>query len=58
MSKKPIDDSCSCYVCKNYTRSYLRHLTMEKEMLGAHLLSYHNIAYLTQLVEQLKKSIR
>jgi tRNA-guanine family transglycosylase len=36
----------------------LRHLIMEKEMLGAHLLSYHNIAYLTQLVEKLKKKIR
>jgi len=58
LSKKPIDDSCSCSVCQKYTRSYLRHLIMEKEMLGAHLLSYHNIAYLTQLVEKLKKKIR
>ncbi len=56
-SKKPIDDKCHCYVCQNYTRSYLRHLVIEKEILGLHLLSYHNIAYLTQLVAELKSKI-
>lgn len=56
-SKKPIDESCQCYVCQNFTRSYLRHLVIEKEILGLHLLSYHNIAFLTQLVEKLKKTI-
>ncbi|HRY91593.1 MAG TPA: hypothetical protein P5229_04610, partial [Candidatus Gracilibacteria bacterium] len=44
-------------VCQNFTRSYLRHLVIEKEILGLHLLSYHNIAFLTQLVEKLKKTI-
>lgn len=57
-STSPLSDSCSCYVCKNFTLGYLRHLVVEKEILGLHLLSYHNIAYLTALVELLKKKIR
>ena len=57
LSKKPIDDKCGCYVCKNFTRSYLRHLMTEKEILGLRLLSYHNIAYLTNLVNKLKRDI-
>lgn len=57
LSKEPLDDWCECYVCKNYTRSYLRHLTMEKEMLGAHLLSWHNISYLHQIVAETKREI-
>jgi queuine tRNA-ribosyltransferase len=57
LSKKPIDDKCECYVCKNFTRAYLRHLMIEKEILGLRLLSYHNIAYLTNLVNKLKKRI-
>lgn len=57
LSKKPLDSLCKCYTCKNYTRAYLRHLLMEGEILGLHLLSYHNIAYLTQIVEDLKKKI-
>jgi queuine tRNA-ribosyltransferase len=54
-SGKPLDSGCTCYVCKNYTRSYLRHLVIENEILGLHLLSYHNIAYLHQIVEEAKK---
>ncbi len=55
--KNPIDKKCSCYVCANYTRAYLRHLVIEKEILGLKLLSYHNIAFLTNLVRQLKKTV-
>lgn len=57
LSKKPLDDKCKCYVCKNYTRAYLRHLITEQEILGLHLLSYHNISFLTQITDQLKKQI-
>ncbi len=56
-STKPIDENCDCYVCKNYTRAYIRHLIIEKEILGLHLLSYHNIAYLHNLVKKLKQEI-
>jgi queuine tRNA-ribosyltransferase len=57
LSLEPLDPDCHCYTCKNYTRGYLRHLIMENEILGLHLLSYHNIDYLTQLVEKLKSEI-
>jgi queuine tRNA-ribosyltransferase len=57
-SGKPLDPACKCYVCKNYTRSYLRHLVMEKELLGLHLLSYHNIEFLHSVVEKERSRIK
>lgn len=56
-STEPLDKDCNCYVCQNYTRSYLRHLLMESEILGVHLLSWHNIAYLMQVVDKEKSKI-
>lgn len=55
--KKPIDETCNCYVCKNYTRSYLHHLVKENEMLAGSLISLHNIAYLHQVVEKERERI-
>ena len=54
---KPIDEKCNCYVCKNYSRSYLHHLVKENEMLWWILLSLHNIAYLHQLVEKIRNDL-
>ena len=54
----PLDPECDCYVCKNYTKAYLRHLMNSGEMLGASLLSYHNLYYLTHLMEDIKRAIR
>jgi len=56
-STEPIDKMCNCYTCQNYTRAYLRHLIMEKEILGIHLLSLHNIAFLHNIVEKEKRQI-
>jgi queuine tRNA-ribosyltransferase len=53
----PIADDCSCYVCTNYTKAYLRHLVMGREMLASMLLSYHNIAYTAQYMAKIRKSI-
>ena len=53
----PIDETCNCYVCKNYSRSYLHHLVKENEMLWWILISLHNIAYLHQLVEKEREKI-
>lgn len=58
MSTEPLDTECECYTCKNYTRAYLRHLIMENEILGLHLLSYHNIAFLMQVVERFKRTVQ
>ena len=54
----PIDDNCDCYTCKNYTKSYLRHLITNKEMLGGTLLSIHNIRFLIRLTEELREAIK
>lgn len=53
----PIDSQCSCYTCKNFSRAYLRHLIVAKEMLSATLISIHNITVLIQLVKELRRAI-
>ena len=53
----PIEDDCDCYACKNFTKAYIRHLICSDEMLGAQLLSIHNLRFLTRLSEQVKKAI-
>ena len=54
----PIDETCDCYTCKNYTRSYIRHLISTKETLGGSLLSIHNIRFLIRLTEELRQAIK
>ena len=54
----PVDPECDCYTCKNYTRSYIRHLITTKEMLGSTLLSIHNIRFLIRLTEELRQAIK
>ncbi len=53
----PIDESCGCYTCKNYTKAYLNHLIKAKEMLGATLLTIHNEFFIVDLVEKMRQSI-
>ncbi len=54
----PLDQNCSCYTCQNYSRSYLRHLFKAKEVLGARLLSYHNLYFLIELMSNLRQAIK
>lgn len=53
----PLDAECGCYCCKNYTKAYLRHLLNVDEMLGAMLLSLHNITFLHKLMRGLREAI-
>lgn len=53
----PLDDECDCYTCKNYTRSYLRHLVKANEILAVRLLSTHNLRFLTKLMERVRIEI-
>lgn len=55
---EPLDPECDCYACKNFTKAYLRHLFNVDEILGAQLLSIHNLRYLTHLMEQIKEAIK
>jgi queuine tRNA-ribosyltransferase len=54
----PLDVSCDCYTCRSFTRSYLRHLVMQKEILGAQLLSLHNLRVLIGLTADARDAIR
>lgn len=47
----PLDPACHCYTCQYYSRAYIRHLVVAKEMLAATLLSIHNIAFLVAFVK-------
>lgn len=53
----PIDDECSCYTCKNYTRAYIRHLIHCDEVLGLKLVSLHNVHFLVHLMENVRTAI-
>lgn len=55
---RPPDEACDCYVCKNYTRAYLRHLIHANEILGFRLATYHNLYFLLKLMEQVRQAIR
>jgi queuine tRNA-ribosyltransferase len=54
----PLDAKCGCYTCKNFSRSYLRHLFNAKEMLGLVLLSLHNVYFFLDLMRQIRAAIK
>jgi queuine tRNA-ribosyltransferase len=54
---RPIDETCACYTCRNFSRAYLRHLIIAKEMLSATLLSIHNLHTLLELAREMRKAI-
>nr|XP_029124307.1 queuine tRNA-ribosyltransferase catalytic subunit 1 isoform X1 [Elaeis guineensis]XP_029124308.1 queuine tRNA-ribosyltransferase catalytic subunit 1 isoform X1 [Elaeis guineensis]XP_029124309.1 queuine tRNA-ribosyltransferase catalytic subunit 1 isoform X1 [Elaeis guineensis]XP_029124310.1 queuine tRNA-ribosyltransferase catalytic subunit 1 isoform X1 [Elaeis guineensis]XP_029124311.1 queuine tRNA-ribosyltransferase catalytic subunit 1 isoform X1 [Elaeis guineensis] len=54
--ERPIDPTCSCMVCKNYTRAYI-HCLVTKDAMGSQLLSYHNLSYMMRLSRDLHTSI-
>ena len=56
-SDNPIDPSCGCKVCKNYSQAYLNHLDKTNEMLGSILNSFHNIYYYQTLMNEIRLSI-
>lgn len=53
----PVDPSCDCYTCNNYSRAYISHLTRAKEMLAATLLSIHNLHFLVRLAGDARRAI-
>lgn len=53
----PIDDRCDCYACRNYTRAYVRHLLKVNETMGIRLTSYHNLYFLTHLMQRVRQAI-
>ena len=55
---KPIDENCNCWVCKNYTRAYIRYQLYQEEAVGHRLASFHNLYYLQRLMEQSRAAIK
>ncbi|MBU6483748.1 MAG: tRNA guanosine(34) transglycosylase Tgt [Betaproteobacteria bacterium] len=53
----PLDAGCSCYTCRNFTRSYLHHLHRINEILGARLATIHNLHYYLTLMAELREAI-
>jgi len=54
---KPLDENCECSICKRYSRGYLRHLYMAKEMLAATMISHHNLAFFLGLMKEIRAAI-
>ena len=54
----PVDTSCDCECCKNYTKAYIRHLLVAEETLGQRLLSIHNLRFLIRIMEGIRLSIQ
>lgn len=55
---RPIDEECNCYTCQHYTRSYIRHLVKADEILGARLISIHNVHFLENLMKDIRQSLK
>ena len=54
----PIEDTCDCYTCKNFTKAYLRHLITSDEGLGPRLLPIHNSRFLIKMMEEIREAIK
>lgn len=54
----PLDPNCDCYTCKNYTKSYIRHLHKCDEIFGKTLLSIHNVNFLLKLASDIRQAIK
>ncbi|MFC5477930.1 tRNA guanosine(34) transglycosylase Tgt [Massilia suwonensis] len=53
----PLDESCDCYCCKNFSRAYLHHLHRSNEILGARLNTIHNLHYYLKLMQEIRDAI-
>jgi len=52
----PIDADCDCYTCRHYSRAYLRHLFMAREILSSHLNTIHNLHFFVNLMRQMRRA--
>jgi queuine tRNA-ribosyltransferase len=55
---RPLDEGCSCAVCRRHSRAYLRHLYLTGEMLGSILLTHHNLAFFLDTMRYVRQAIR
>ena len=57
LDTRPLDEACSCYTCRHFSRAYLHHLHRLKEILGARLNTIHNLHYYQQLMSEIRTAI-
>ncbi len=57
VDRQPVQPDCSCYCCTNFSRAYIRHLCMAREILGATLLTMHNLHLLHELMVEMRAAI-
>ena len=53
----PLDEECDCWVCRTFSRGYIRHLIKAGEILGARLTSYHNLYFLLKMMREVRAAI-
>ncbi len=56
-SQQPIEETCTCYTCQNFSLAYLRHLVKANEILGHHLITLHNIHFMLETMRRIRQSI-
>jgi queuine tRNA-ribosyltransferase len=54
----PVVEDCSCYTCRNFSRAYLRHLVIGREILGLHLATVHNLHFMLDLMREIRDAVR
>ncbi len=54
----PLDPLCPCYTCTHYSRAYLRHLDKAREILGARLVTYHNLFFYHRLMAEIRQALK
>jgi queuine tRNA-ribosyltransferase len=54
---RPIEDDCSCYTCRTFSRAYMRHLIISNEITGLRLATYHNLHFLLETMRRIRQSI-
>ena len=54
---RPVDEQCGCYTCRHYSRAYLRHLYLAKEILSSRLNTIHNLYYYMEFVAKIRKAV-
>lgn len=54
---RPMDSECDCYACRNFSRAYIRHLIKAGEILGARLVTIHNLRFLQNVMKNIRKAI-
>jgi queuine tRNA-ribosyltransferase len=56
--RRPVDETCGCYTCRHYSRAYLRHLYLSKEILSSRLNTIHNLYYYISLLRKIREAIQ